>query len=295
MSNIPISERINWLGASESAALLGCSPYVTKFELFHLKSGNIPGANLDDNERVQAGNYLERGIGEWANHKWGWSIRNCEEYLAHNIVSQMGASLDFITADGEPVEIKNVDSLIFRDGDWEVEGDALLDAPVHFLIQVQHQLACLPNAKRGWLVVCVGGNRLYHMEIARHEGVIGRIESEVEAFWQSVRAGQEPKPDFEADSSTISLLYSTQGDRVIDLRGNNRFAYLCAEYKDAHEIEKQGKSRKDAALAEIKTLMEDANTAIADDGFKVKASLIKEATIERKAHRRFSINKAKEQ
>ncbi|MEX2326947.1 MAG: hypothetical protein WD558_04395, partial [Pseudomonadales bacterium] len=69
----------------------------------------------------------------------------------------------------------------------------------------------------------------------------------------------------------------------------------CAEYKDAHEIEKQGKSRKDAALAEIKTLMEDANTAIADDGFKVKASLIKEATIERKAHRRFSINKAKEQ
>lgn len=291
MSNIPIPERIRWLGASESAALFDCSPYCTRFELYHIKAGNIPSPFLDDDERVQAGQFLEPAIAAWASEKWEWSLRNVEEYLVNPNVEQMGASLDFETADGEPTEIKNVDSLVFRDGDYEVEGDTLLDAPVHFLIQIQHQLSCRPEAMRGWLVVCVGGNRLYRLEVARHEGLIAKIETEVEAFWQSVHAGIEPKPNFALDAGTISLLYAHQGDETVDMRGNNEFSMLCHEYKDAHGVEKGGKDRKSAALAEIKTMMGDASTAIADDGFKVTSSLVKESTIHRSAHRRFSITR----
>ena len=42
MTNIPVSERKNFVGASESAALFGLSPYTTLFELWHQKVGNIP-------------------------------------------------------------------------------------------------------------------------------------------------------------------------------------------------------------------------------------------------------------
>lgn len=294
MSNIPISERVQWLGASESAALFDCSPYATRFELYHIKAGNIPSPFLDDDERVQAGQFLEPAIARWAAHKWDWTLHNVEEYLTNPNVEQMGCSLDFETADGEPVEIKNVDYQIFRDGGYELDGDILLDAPLHFLIQVQHQLSCRPNAERGWLIVCVGGNRLYRMEIARHEGLIARIESEVEMFWHGVHNGIEPKPNFALDAGTISLLYAHQGDHAVDLRGNNEFAMLCAEYKAAHEVEKQGSKRKSAALAEIKTMMGDAAVAIADDGFKVKASFVKEGTSTRKAHRRFNITQQQE-
>lgn len=295
MSNIPINERKQWIGASEVAALFGVSPYCTRFELFHMKAGNIPSHDLDGEERVMAGQFLEPSIAAWAAHKWHWPIKNVVEYLKHPTVERMGCSLDFETLEGEPVEIKNVDNLIFRDGDWEVDGDTILDAPAHFLIQVQHQLACTPGKDRGWLIVCVGGNRLYRMEIPRHEKMIARIEREVTAFWADVLAGNEPAPDFEQDASTISLLYGGKGDEIIDLRGNERIKELCAEYRAGLEVEKEGAGRKKAALAEIKTLMNDAQGALVDGGFKVKASFIKESTSVRNAHWRFSITQKKQE
>lgn len=295
MSNIPINQRNLWLGASEVAALFGVSPYCTRFELFHMKAGSIPAHDLDGQERIQAGQFLEPSIGAWAAHKWNWPIRNVKEYLTHPTVERMGASLDFATVESEPVEIKNVDNLVFRNGEWEVDGDIILDAPAHFLLQVQHQLACSPRKDRGWLIVCVGGNRLYRMEVPRHEKMITRIEREVEQFWADVLAGNEPKPDFEADAAAIALLYGGTGDEFADLRGDDHAKELCAEYLSAHEIEREAAKRKKAALAEIKTLMSDAQGALVDEGFKVKASFIKEATIVRKPHWRFSVTQKKQE
>jgi len=97
MTNIPRSERAKWIGASESAALFGISPYVTKFELWHLKAGTIPPHDLDRVERVQAGQFLEPSIAEWASHKWHWPLRNVAEYTPHPRIPGMGASLDFAT------------------------------------------------------------------------------------------------------------------------------------------------------------------------------------------------------
>lgn len=294
MTNIPLSERRNWIGASESAALLGVSPFLTKFELWHLKAGNIPPEDLDTDERVQAGLHLEPAIAAWASKKWDWPLRNVREYLTHPTIPRMGCSLDFETAEGHPVEIKNVDNLIFRDGDWQAEGDTLLDAPAHYLVQVQHQLACRPEAPHGWLLVCVGGNRLYRMEIPRHPKMIARIEREVAAFWRSIEAGEEPRPDFQADAAAISLLYNGAGDEVIDLRQDNRLPELCAEYLAAHEVEREAKGRKSAALAEIKTLIGNARTALIADGFRVKASYVPGGSYERQPHWRFSVTKQKE-
>ncbi|TFH51590.1 MAG: hypothetical protein E4H01_00345 [Lysobacterales bacterium] len=171
VTNIPVSERKNWIGASESAALFGVSPYTTKFELFHQKVGSIAGPNLDTAERVMAGQFLEPSIAAWASKKWDWPVVSVPEYRQHAHVPQMGCSLDFETTDvaPEPIEIKNVDNLIFRD-QWDHDGDIITDAPAHILVQLQHQLACpdpkrMAMAKRGWLLVCVGGNRLYRMEV----------------------------------------------------------------------------------------------------------------------------------
>lgn len=295
MSNIPLSERAKWVGGSESAALFGLSPYTTRFELWHQKAGNIEPHDLGGDSRVNAGKFLEPSIANWANHEWHWPIINVEEYYRHLQVARMGCSLDFQTVDGlEPVEIKNVDNLIFRDGPWETEGDTILQAPIYFLIQVQHEIACSPLApSRGWLVVCVGGNRLFRMEVPRHEVTIQRIEREVSDFWASIEANEPPAPDFEADADTIRLLYGGERE-FIDLRQNARAVELCEEYREAHEIEKAATKRKKTALAEIQTMMADARMALVGDSYKVTASQIKEATIVRKPYWRWNISKPKE-
>lgn len=293
MTLIPLEERQKWVGASEVAALFGASRFLTKFELWHRKAGNIPAPDLDGNERVQAGRHLEPAIASWAASKWEWPIRNVTDYSPHPTVEGLGASLDFETQDGEPVEIKLIDSLVFRD-EWQAERDTILDAPLDYLLQVQAQLACRPKAERGWLVTCVGGNRLYRMEIERHKRIIARIEGDVSMFWASVREGREPKPNFQADAATIAMLYAGTGPEVVDLTSNNRLPDLCAEYMAAHQIEREAAERKSAAMAEIKHLIGDAKSALIAGGYRVKACHIGGGTYTREPYWRVTISKQKE-
>lgn len=295
MTNIPVSERSKWIGASESAALFGVSPNITKFELWHQKAGNIPPPDLSLDERVNAGQFMEPSIAAWAQHKWHWPILKVDDYRPSPHVNRMGASFDFMTVDGaEPVEIKNIDYSVFM-RDYDAEGDVIVDAPADKLIQVQHQLACpRPGAKipdRGWLVACVGGNRLYRMEILRHDALIVKLETEVTAFWGSIEKNEPPIPDFQADTTALALLYGGTGEEFLDLRGNERALYLAAEYLKAHEIVKAGDTRKKAALNELKYMLGQARGALIDGGYSIKASHIDEATIHRNAFWRFNIRR----
>ncbi len=302
MTNISREERIHYIGASEAASLLGVSPYCSRFELWHQKAGNVKAPDLDDVERVLAGKYLEPAIAAWATHKWNWPTFGVDTYLENPMVPGMGASLDFEDEDGYPVEIKNVDQWVFLN-EWEADGDTIIDAPIHILVQVQAQLACVVNeddGKRpayGWLVACVGGNRLYRMKIALHMPTIERIESEVGIFWDEIKSGVEPTPDFRADADTIMAIYSRAGAEVKDMTDNNRLPELCSEYTAAGAAEKAAQSDKATAKAEMLTLIGDAAKALCGDRFKISASVVKETELAahtRKSYRAFKVHQSKE-
>jgi predicted phage-related endonuclease len=264
MTNIPVNQRHLWGGSSESAVLLGVSRFQTRFELYHAKKGSIP--PTEDTERMAAGRHLEPAIAAWASEKWSWPVRNVTKYDTHPTLPRIGASLDFEDSDGCPVEIKNVDFLVFRDN-WAADGDVIIDAPLDYLIQVQHQLMCRPDKPHGWLVACVAGNSLKRMKIERHPGTIARIEREWTDFWADVDADREPKPDFQADAATIAHLYaSAAAGKVIDMTGHNRMPELCAEYKAGGEMEKAGKARKDAAKGEMIMLIREIAGDVASGG-----------------------------
>lgn len=302
MTNIPVSERKHWIGASESAALFGVSPYTTRFELWHQKVGNIPGPDISRDERVMGGQFLEPSIAKWAAEKWYWPLQPVPQYRENPRIERMGCSLDFETIDGlEPVEIKNVDTLVFRD-QWAVEDGVIVHAPDHILIQLQHQLSCAPEghpdgeayAQRGWIVACVGGNQLYRMEVARHPAMIERIEREVGHFWLTVEANEPPDPKFDIDAAAIDLLYHGSGIEVQDLQGNARAQELAELYTACTAQEKAAREQKKAALAELKVLMGEARGALLDGGYRITASYLKEITTVRKAHWRFAVRKPKE-
>jgi predicted phage-related endonuclease len=295
MSLIPRDERTRWVGASEVAALFGCHPQLTLYKLWHIKMGNIDADDLDGVERVEAGQFMEPSIAAWAAHKWDWPLRKVNDYSVHPSVPGMGASLDFETWDRhEPTEIKNVDRSIFYDPakGWAIEGQELVDAPIYFLIQVQHQLACKPGIPQGWIVPCVGGNRLFRMPIERHPNMIAKIEQRVDWFWGTITRGEEPAPNFEKDSATISKLYKGLGLEAIDLTNSTSARALCIQYSMNHEAETAAKKVKQACLAELKFMMQDAQAADIE-GFKIKASHIKGGTTVRQPCWRFNITKEK--
>ena len=221
MSAISMEERALFVGASESPALPGiaCSPYTTPFELWHRKARNILADDLESVERVQAGQYLEPAIAAWAGDKFSMQLKPVNDYDKHPTIGGMGASLDFETeSNREPVEIKNVDGLVFRDS-WVADGDTIVEAPLHILVQIQHQMAVRPDVDKAWLIVCVGGNQLKRMEVPRHGDTIHMVESAVLSFWESISRQEPPEPDYVADASAISTLYSSSGNEVADMSG----------------------------------------------------------------------------
>lgn len=269
------SLRAKNIGGSEVAALFSLSPYQTRFELWHVKSGNVP-APAPDDERVQAGNFMEPAIAAWASQKWGVELRKFSGYVTHPTVAGMGCTPDYVNKDGSLiVQVKNVDGLEFyKNPQWDSEGEVLTKAPMHILLQCQHEMACT-GIKQGWLVVCVGGNRLLRMEIAQRPLTIAKLETEVAAFWRSISDGVEPKPVFQADADTIAVLNSeVAAGKVIDLSTSNRAHEVAANWLAGKAAENAGKAAADGARAELLQLIGDAETATVGD-MTIKASSVK--------------------
>lgn len=292
---MPLSEqqaaaRANAIGASEVAALFNCHPHLSRFELWHRKAGNLPEAQ--GGKWAPWGDLLEPVIAKAIAREQGWAVRKVRRYCPHPWLIGMGCSPDFEVSESQAVpafsgllEIKNVDRMVYHR--WP-DGAA----PLHFELQVQHQLACLPRRTWAALGVLVGGNTPLVLTYHRHAGAIKRIEIEVSRFWQSVQAGTAPEPDFERDYLTVAQLYGTATEGSIrDFRGDKQLAALCADYAQAQLDEKATKAKKGAAKARILEHIRDTETAITD-GFKVCASEVPGGPVaasERAGYRSFRV------
>src|SRR5438876_1235420 len=96
MSQLWHDLRAKHVGGSEVAALFNESPYLTRYQLWNIKAGLIEPPNLDDDERVQAGQFLEDGIVSWANKKWNMNFTRAGVYVKHATVEGMGCTPDAI-------------------------------------------------------------------------------------------------------------------------------------------------------------------------------------------------------
>ncbi|CAO3358695.1 YqaJ viral recombinase family protein [Azospirillum palustre] len=265
------------------AECLGCaSRHTTGYRLYWQKRGVLPPENLDEVERVQAGQFLEPAIAEWAQHKWDpWPLRKVHRYLRHPRIAGMGVSRDFEEhAPGlPPVEIKNVDYLVFRDL-WKTEGEEITAPPLDITLQLQHQIACegRVRAEHGWIVACVGGNKLYRGQIARHDPTITRIEQAVAAFWQAVESETPPLDIADFDTvAEMSLLGAETRAAPLDLTADNELPILCAEFLKTDASVKASEVVRDRLKAQIAGKLGDSPETIraAATGFNITWPLVR--------------------
>jgi putative phage-type endonuclease len=263
------------INSTETAALFGLSPYMTEYELFHLKSGQALN-DFEGNERTKWGSRLEPAIAYGIAEDQGWDIRPMKEYM-FDPVRRMGSSFDFAIGDDGILEIKNVDGLQFKNG-WSVDGEDV-EAPPGIEIQVQHQLA-LSKKKFTYLGAFIGGNNVVLIRREPDPAIIAAIFDKIAQFWARVDAKQEPEPDFKRDAEFIQRLHSYAepgkfytGDRVAEIET------MVHEYsrlgKEAKQIEEQRAALKARILMEIK----DAEK-VRGEGFSVSAGMVGPARIE---------------
>ena len=266
--------RASVVGASEVAALFDASPYLTHFELWHRKAGNIAVPEFDavaddgtpENERVWWGVRLEQAVLDAACERFGYQVEARDAQFDNG--KGLGGHPDAIATCPQRgrgiIEIKTVDWLVRKD--W---GD---EPPMHYLLQSQAYQG-LAGVQWGDVIVLVGGNKLERFQYEFRPKIYAEIEKRVASLWRSVEAGKAPKPDYTRDIDQIKALYGEQGEETIDLQGDNRAAIAAAEYLAGAEQEREGRARKEAAAAELFDKLRDASLAFAS-GFRIKSTLV---------------------
>ncbi len=275
--------------STEVAALFGISPYMTKFELHHRHAGNIQVA-FEDNERMKWGRRLESSIAHGIAEDNGWTIIPKKHFI-RDTAKRIGSSYDFeiIAPFKGLLEIKNVDSMVFKDG-WLVDDDGEIEAPPHMEIQFCHELllAELPVLYLGALV---GGNKVVLTKRDQNHNVNEQILLKVAKFWEGVDSGTPPEPNFAKDVDVISQLYGfAQPGSVLDLSGDESFELIMGMYQQAHAMEKQAKEMKAEVKARTLVAAGDAEKIIWNGG-SVSTGIVGPSRVE--AHDRAGYRMAK--
>jgi predicted phage-related endonuclease len=207
-----------------------CSPYSNAYKLFLNKTGKLMPEDFSG-ERIQAGQFMEPAIAEWARTKFDMKLRKVRRYHLHPDVQGWGASVDYeVHGPGmDPVELKNVDGLIAK-RDWVIEGDEVVQTPLHIILQLQHYMAAR-SAERGWIIACIGGNQLVRGEFKPHEPTQARIREAIEAFWRGVAEERPPYRAAEyADVAEENAFGGGFGTQALDLTTDHSITTLANRY-----------------------------------------------------------------
>lgn len=190
--------RSRGLGGSEVAAVIGLSPWVSKFTLWHHKAGNLPPQKANQSmdwghrlEPVVADVFTERHLGLFYVASMGTM---CHENRRWQL-----ASVDRLLRDNHgPMGVLEVKTADAHDApQWGPSGtDAI---PPYYRCQAMWYLDTL-ELPVSHIAVLIGGNdyREYVIEYVKDEAEWLREEGRV--FWQSVLDDQPPAID-ESDST----------------------------------------------------------------------------------------------
>ena len=196
------ARQIQGIGASEAAAIVGLSPWMSKNDLWEIKTGRRAQKDLSGNDAVERGIRMESAI------RAVFQARHPEfqvEHHAYDILYQMERPWLFATLDGEitesfadssvkkyPLEIKT--STPRGKADWDKWSDGKI--PDNYYIQILHQMLAT-----GWdgayLTAFLYGKeditiREYEFWRKDCEADLNWLLKEETEFYKSVVSGQKP-------------------------------------------------------------------------------------------------------
>ena len=176
------------LGASDSAAVCGLSPWSSALSVWLDKRGLVPPTPMTPQQRW--GLLLEPAVAaEFELHYPLLGVRPSPGWVVSPDCPWMGCTPDRLI-DGGVLELKTSRT---SEG-WGPDGSA--EVPEHYLVQVQHQMF-VTNTRRAFLAALIGGSDFRTYEVARHEGLIERLLAVGGHFWREhVEPGDPPAPDW---------------------------------------------------------------------------------------------------
>lgn len=254
--------RLNGIGGSEAAIVMGLSPWRSKLELWTEKvTKNII---KRDSPVMSWGRKLEPVVRTEYAEKTGRSIVP--------IISQR-------TRPDYPFMIANIDGLIIDDPNGKVSecGQGVLEIktksaferweegweegkpPIYYTIQLQHYLFVNDKKWGSFAILDLGKMQLIHFDVERNEDLIELIVKEEEKFWNSVINKVKPEVDASKACSEFLKTYYSKSEKItLNIIEDEDATKWALQFRDA---KLQMKLLKDQELEAKNHLMEIVGSA----------------------------------
>lgn len=246
--------RLEGIGASECASVLGLNPWQSPYELWLEKTGQVQPDDLSNNFAVRMGNLLEPVVAEVYEYKTGERVRKVNTTLHHKDYPHILCHLDRkVQGKRKVLEIKTANPY---SNDWGEEGTDQI--PLNYLCQVQHQLA-VTGYEVADLIVYRGTTDLRIYPINRDESIINELVKRLDAFWNNhVLTKIAPEMTIRRD---VEAAFPANNGSYID--ASQEAIKLYKELRDIRKAAKDIEADKSAIESALLKLVGDA------DGIKV--------------------------
>lgn len=257
-----LTERRRGIGASESPAVLGLSPWKSPYQLWAEKCGHVEADSLEGNEPAEFGIRLEKPIAEAFADRTGREVNMWPQYVICRdpatpwLTCTPDATQEVADRDTGLVQIKTASA--FKASDW-AEG-----IPLMYQVQVQHEMA-VTGYSWGTLVVLIGGQKLRYFDFERNERFIDALLPKLAEFWHLVHTNTPPEVDGSfATAKILAKLHPDDNGEAIMLP--EEASNWHRQIEDAKEAIKAAEATKTAAENQIKAILGDATFGMLPDG-----------------------------
>lgn len=254
--------RMEGIGSSEVASILGLNPFQTPYQLWRKKTGQD--APSTENVAMRRGHWCEDAVaqyfGETTKHEiikrsiTDWLIRDVDKpYLQVSPDRTYWLASDGVKH-GKFAEA-NKGILECKTTNLSVDPDNI---PVHWFCQLQYQLG-VAGYKKGALAWMSRGFQFGHVEIEHDEGFFAWLVEKVDAFWNdNILGGKEPAA---INAQDIICKFA----RHTDGKCANADDEIYQHYLDVRKVKEEIaalEDRKAQIEEEIKLHMADAEALI---------------------------------
>jgi putative phage-type endonuclease len=174
-----IEDRVNYLGGSDSAAILGLSRYKTPLSVWAIKTGAIVPDDISQEMPVKLGNMLEETVCKLFEEETGKVLLPVTETLFHPQYKFIGGNLDRrVQGERAFFEAKTTNS--YKQSEWENEDEI----PIEYQIQCHHYLI-VTGLERAYIGCLIGNRKFVWRVIERNEKLLADMVAKEVAFWNN--------------------------------------------------------------------------------------------------------------
>ena len=206
-----IKERVNFLGASDSAATIGMSRWSTPLEIWSIKTGQLDPEDISDKLAVKLGNRLEEVVAELFTEATGKKVHRVNEAYTHKEYPFLKCHIDR-KVDGERTILQCKTASAWKAREWEGE-----EIPHEYIIQEMHELA-VTEYDVAYIAVLIGNQDFKWKRIERDEKAISQLVAKEVSFWQNfVVPKLMPATIQKGDTDVLFKLFpeAVQGEKIM--------------------------------------------------------------------------------